>query len=193
MALFPRLSSSFGPSRHELGPFFTLFNDTFSELQKLSDSASRTFAPRFDVKEAKDEYILEGELPGIDQKDVTIEFTDEQTLTIKGRTERHKEEGRGPSSDGQVQEAQSHIPADAESSNKEIATTGTKEVTRHHVPRHTYWVSERSVGEFARSFSFPNRVDQDSVKASLKNGILSVTVPKLQRNTRSRAIQIESE
>lgn len=41
-----------------------------------------------------------------------------------------------------------------------------------------YWVSERSVGEFHRAFSFPSRVDQDAVKANLKNGILSVVIPK---------------
>ena len=44
--------------------------------------------------------------------------------------------------------------------------------------RPKYWVSERSVGEFHRAFSFPSRVDQDSVTAGLKNGILSVVVPK---------------
>ena len=58
MALFPRIPSAFGPYRSEMGPFFNLFNDTFSELQKLSDTASRTFAPKFDVKEAKGNYTL---------------------------------------------------------------------------------------------------------------------------------------
>jgi HSP20 family molecular chaperone IbpA len=29
-----------------------------------------------------------------------------------------------------------------------------------------------------RTFKFPGRVNQDAVKASLKNGVLSVTVPK---------------
>ncbi|KIX08073.1 uncharacterized protein Z518_02728 [Rhinocladiella mackenziei CBS 650.93] len=188
MALFPRLSSSFGPSRHELGPFFNLFNDTFSELQKLSETASRTFAPRFDVKEAQDRYILEGELPGIDQKNVTIEFADEQTLTIKGRTERYKEEGQRPTEATEVREGEGHV----ESSSKEVTTTGPKEVGKHE-PQHTYWVSERSVGEFARSFSFPNPVDQEHVKASLKNGILSVIVPKLERAKSSKRIQISSE
>jgi HSP20 family molecular chaperone IbpA len=41
-----------------------------------------------------------------------------------------------------------------------------------------YWVSERSVGEFARTISFPKQVDQENVKAGLKNGILSIIVPK---------------
>ncbi|KAJ6088001.1 hypothetical protein N7467_006915 [Penicillium canescens] len=43
---------------------------------------------------------------------------------------------------------------------------------------HQAQASERSVGEFQRTFSFLARVDQDNVKASLKHGILSVQVPK---------------
>ena len=190
MALFPRLPASFGPYRQEMGPFFHLFNDTFSELQKLSDTASRTFAPKFDVKEAKDSYVLEGELPGIDQKDVVIEFADEQTITVKGRTERVREEGSEPTStevgnEGKGETAQPQ-------SSTEVTTTGPKNVAKHE-PNDTYWVSERSVGEFARSFSFPNPVDHDNVKASMKNGILSIVVPKMQKAKSQRRIQISSE
>ncbi|RJE17378.1 Heat shock protein [Aspergillus sclerotialis] len=187
MALFPRIPSSFGPYRSDMGPFFNLFNDTFSELQKLSDNASRTFAPKFDVKEAKDSYILEGELPGIDQKDVVIEFADEQTLTVKGKTETFREEGTKPSEangEGKKEEAAS--------GSKEVATTGSKEVAKAE-PQHTYWVSERSVGEFARSFSFPNPVDHEKVKASMKNGILSIVVPKLTKQKTAKRIEISQE
>ncbi len=41
-----------------------------------------------------------------------------------------------------------------------------------------YWLSERSIGEFSRSFKFASRVDQDAVTAHLDNGVLTVTVPK---------------
>jgi len=186
MSLLPRLPSSFGPYRHEMGPFFNLFNDTFSELQKLSDTASRTFAPKFDVKEAKDNYLLEGELPGIDQKDIVIEFADEQTITVKGRTERTREEGAPPTA------TEVHDEPERASSSTEVTTTGPKEVAKHD-PQHTYWVTERSVGEFARSFSFPNPVDHDNVKASMKNGILSIVVPKMEKAKSQRRIQISSE
>lgn len=187
MALFPRFGSALGPYRQEMGPFFKLFDDTFSELQKMSDTAQRTFTPKFDVKESKDKYTLEGELPGIDQKDVTIEFADENTLTIKGHTEHYREEGSKPSA-----AEESHQQQHAESSSKEVATTGSKDVAKHQ-PQHTYWVTERSVGEFARSFAFPTRVDHDGVRASLKNGILSVTVPKLLKTNSSRKIEISNE
>jgi HSP20 family molecular chaperone IbpA len=186
------MPSSFGPYRQEMGPFFNLFNDTFSELQKISDTASRTFAPKFDVKEAKDKYILEGELPGIDQKDVVIEFADEQTITVKGRTERYAEEGTKPTATEVDDKDQGHHESAQKSSSTEMTTTGSKDVAKHD-PNHTYWVSERSVGEFARSFAFPNPVDHDNVKANMKNGILSIVVPKMQKTKTRKTIQIGSE
>ena len=42
----------------------------------------------------------------------------------------------------------------------------------HKALAETYWMSERSVGEFARGFAFPDPADEANVKASLKNGIL---------------------
>src|ERR1700753_4000038 len=85
--LFPRIAYApvrCGPVRHEIAPLFSLFDETLNELQKASRVARRQFNPRFDLKETKEAYSLEGELPGIDQKDLNIEFTDEHTLTIKG-------------------------------------------------------------------------------------------------------------
>jgi HSP20 family molecular chaperone IbpA len=38
----------------------------------------KTFSPKFDVKEAADAYELHGELLGIKQEDIKIEFTDAQ-------------------------------------------------------------------------------------------------------------------
>ena len=53
-----------------------------------------------------------------------------------------------------------------------------------------YWLAERSVGSFQRVFQFSNKIEHDSVKASLKNGILSITVPKA-RSAGVRRISIE--
>jgi len=41
-----------------------------------------------------------------------------------------------------------------------------------------YFAVERSAGSFARTFSLPDVVDADAVKADLKNGVLTVEVPK---------------
>lgn len=42
----------------------------------------------------------------------------------------------------------------------------------------TYYSYERSYGGFSRSFTLPEGVDAENVSAELKNGVLTVVVPK---------------
>ncbi len=42
----------------------------------------------------------------------------------------------------------------------------------------TYYCSERSVGTFTRTFTLPEGINPDQVRAELKEGILTVNVPK---------------
>jgi HSP20 family protein len=208
-----------GPARHDFAPLFSLFDDTLNEVARASRRSQRSFTPRFDVKEVDDAYHLEGELPGIDQKDISIEFTDEHTLTIKGRSERHTESGTRPTAVVEASEnpasqegtatpsedesVKSHQPTvedeelvDADAAEPSAAAVPApapapaKEAQKTEAPRSQYWISERSVGQFERRFSFQTRVDQDAVKASLKNGILSIVVPKA-KVPESRRINIE--
>lgn len=159
------------PSSGDFAPLFRLLDDYDNHRTGRQQSALRSFAPRFDVRESSDAYHLDGELPGIAQKDIAIEFTDPQTLVVKGRTEREY-----TATDPQVDNAGEEAEGEAN--------------TPKNKHQHRYWASERSVGEFQRTFAFPARVDQDAVKASLKNGILSVLVPKATSPT-TKKITIE--
>lgn len=230
MFSFPRF-----PSSGEFAPLFRLLDDYAShQSSRLSNggddfanlagnfSPLRSFQPRFDVKEVKDAYELHGELPGVEQKDIQIEFTDAQTLSIKGRTERHRESGTPPTAALEAQQETRRITANEEAASdassqhyqppsvedenapsssttaneQQITTANTEnqvqqqQSQQEQKPQHRYWVSERSVGEFSRSFAFPSRVDQDNVKASLSNGILSIVVPKASAPV-TRKISIE--
>jgi HSP20 family protein len=42
----------------------------------------------------------------------------------------------------------------------------------------TYYASERSYGSFTRSFTLPEGIDADKAHADLKNGVLSIAIPK---------------
>ncbi|GAB1213950.1 hypothetical protein ATERTT37_003105 [Aspergillus terreus] len=186
MALFSNFSNDFAP-------LFQLLDDYDSHRScppKQKVTPVRTFSPRFDVYEANDGYHLNGELPGVDQNNVEIEFTDPHTLVIKGRAERtYSTSSQQESADDTTSDAsssKSRQPTvededDADAKSVSSSTSKSKQVVpqkQQSEPTYKFWVSERSVGEFHRAFSFPTRVDQDSVKASLKNGILSVLVPK---------------
>lgn len=165
---------------HILPPIFRLL-DEFDQYSRSNDRSNqvtqtKTFTPKFDIKEFRDAYHLYGELPGIDQKDVEIEFTDASALTIKGRNERS------------YSESESASELSTSSSSEEFKKK--KESGSGDAAESTFWVLERSVGEFSRSFGFPVPVDQDAVKASLKNGILSIVVPKSKKQE-SRKITIQ--
>jgi HSP20 family protein len=196
MSLFPRFTQEFAP-------MFRLFDEFDKQAFRNIDhelNNVRSFTPKFDVKENKEGYELHGELPGVDQKDINIEWTDNNTLTISGRHEHVREEGQRPqgfieNGEASEQKKLGHQPTveddPSESDNKVTKQSEQKEVSKQdESAKAKYWVSERSVGEFHRSFAFPARVDQDNVKASLKNGILSILVPKASA-PQSRKINIE--
>jgi HSP20 family protein len=48
------------------------------------------------------------------------------------------------------------------------------------VKRENFHRIERSYGTFQRSFSLPNTIRQDTVKARFTNGILEITLPKME-------------
>jgi HSP20 family molecular chaperone IbpA len=190
MAFFSGIPSS------DFGPLFRLLDDYDNHRSSNSpatsggprhSSAIRSFAPKFDVREQKDAYELLGELPGIDQKDISIEFSDSNTLVVKGRVERSDSYGTGKPSGRITHEEHDHNKEyhkptaedeDAAKKQDESSKQVSKQGEGKQEPKYKYWVAERSVGEFHRSFTFPNRVDTDNVKASLKNGILTITVKK---------------
>jgi len=95
-----------------------------------------------------------------------------------------------PSTPGQATPAESTTAEQQQEQPANTTTTNATEQRQAEAPASRYWVSERSIGEFQRTFSFPARVDQDAVRASLKNGILQISVPKASTPA-SRRINIE--
>ena len=57
------------------------------------------------------------------------------------------------------------------------------------VKKESYHRVERSYGTFTRSFTLPNVVDTDKIKAEHKDGVLRVTLPK-KEEAKPRQIQI---
>lgn len=47
-----------------------------------------------------------------------------------------------------------------------------------NVKEENYLRMERSYGSFSRSFSLPNSVDTQAIKAEYKDGVLNITLPK---------------
>ena len=66
----------------------------------------------------------------------------------------------------------------------EVAVEGDLLIIRGHrkeekeVKEEDYYRSERSVGQFARTFSLPEGVEADNIQATYQNGVLEVKMPR---------------
>lgn len=230
MAFFPRNFYTNTTADTSFHPLFRLLDD-FDNYSRQGGrgngghsgrrSGIAHWQPKFDVRETGEAYELHGELPGVSKEDVHIEFSEPQTMIVRGRAERTYTAGTPPA--GQIQDGgntatitegddttaagastptsshshQATVEDEAESQAHEsgfqevVAAKKNEEGQQPKKPadKAKYWLTERSVGEFSRSFNFPSRVDQDTVTANFNNGILSVVVPKAKkRETRRIAV-----
>lgn len=206
MVFFPH--AVYNNNESSFTPLFRLL-DEFDKHSRSNgkNGASRSLAPawqpRFDVRETADAYELHGEIPGISKNDISIEFPDPQVLVIQGRTERTYTAGTPPaghledSSKGAITEGSSRRNSHQATVEDENEAKGESSVTvaeKQNVEKKPqqpsdkakYWLRERSIGEFSRTFSFPTRVNTEAVSASLADGILNITVPKVTKHESKR-------
>jgi len=171
-------------------------------------SCVRVNTPRFNIEEFEAHYELTGEFPGFDQHNLNIEFSDPQTLTIRARSEKEEEssapvklgtttttkpiealaEGRSasphqPTVEDEDSEKDSFVDVENPQSDPTTVseTRQTPASTSTQKPQGTFHAYERRAGDYYREFKFSVRVDADAVTASMKNGILSVHVPKAKK------------
>ncbi|MCQ2589801.1 MAG: Hsp20/alpha crystallin family protein [Treponema sp.] len=76
---------------NELSTFNSLFNDLFGADYSPAVYRNGCYAPKVDIKEEKNAYTLEMELPGKCEKDVNIEL-DHDNLTISSVEEKETNE-----------------------------------------------------------------------------------------------------
>jgi len=201
MAVFQRSLHGEDPTFANLFRMLDDFGTYSREVQgsRGNNTPKHLFSPKFDVCETDNTYELDVELPGINRENLQIEFTEPQSLTVRGRIERNYTSGTPPSAEDNQTGGATAEGADA--GHKATAAEEDKDTkengeTTGDIPqqkkgevanRHgRYWHQERSIGEFHRSFYFPTRIDESAVKASLDNGVLRITVPKAAKHETRR-------
>jgi HSP20 family protein len=55
-----------------------------------------------------------------------------------------------------------------------------------------YWYKEASYGSFQRSIPLPEGIDQQKVEAQFKNGVLNITLPRLEGSRTGKKITIKT-
>ena len=145
-------------------------NDPFAEIERMFDRMSRQFE---EASHMWDSERLAGRLSSgsgsmavdIIDKDGTFEMT----VDLPG-FEREDVDIR-------VTDSKLHIEADREQA--------------HEESEEDYIRSERHHTAVKRMVQLPDEIDQDGVEAHMKNGVLSVTLPKTERK-HARKIEVKS-
>lgn len=73
-----------------------------------------------------------------------------------------------------------------------VLTLKGEKKQEHEEDRNNYHRMESYYGSFARSFTLPDTVDRDNIKAEYKNGILVVTIPR-KAEVRPREIPVNTK
>ncbi len=129
------------------GDFDNMMAGFFRPVGEMAPVTGDGWTPAADIRETKEAYLVEAELPGLSKEDVSVTF-ENGILTLSGERRFEKE---------------------------------TEEENYRRV--------ERRYGSFSRAFSLPREVDAEGVKATFKDGLLTVTVPKIEQ-AKPRTIDI---
>ena len=73
----------------------------------------------------------------------------------------------------------------------EVVTIKGTRADMHAMSRDAYFVQECYWGSFSRSYILPVAVDADRAQAVLQAGLLTITIPKLEKS-KSRTIHVQS-
>lgn len=160
----------------------------------------RPWQPRFDAQETPEGFVLRGELPGLNKDHVTIEFPEAQKIVISGKvvestgeaTSTHVEEAQQSTADDASSETESRSShqatvedADDDDDFEMLGHTSEKSQEKQKQPeaeKKTETLEqpapERVSRQFSRAFTFAVPVSHDFVTATLKDGLLTVEVPK---------------
>ena len=137
------------------------FRDIQNEMNRLfenflgraastaSPTGGRVWTPVVDIYETKDDVVLSFELPGVQEKDISLSITGD-VLTVRGERQFNQ---RVNDSDQYVQ-------------------------------------TERVYGKFERSIRLPMPVASDPVRATYRDGVLEVSLPKA-AEVRPKEIKID--
>ncbi|MEK0083829.1 Hsp20/alpha crystallin family protein [Benzoatithermus flavus] len=124
-------------------PFIRLWNDVDQLFRNVIGDVgpgewlrTGSFGPPVEVSETSTELKVVAELPGVDEKDVSVELQGD-TLVIRGEKKAEEERKEGG-----------------------------------------YHLAERRYGSFSRALRLPCEIDADKVRATFKNGVLTITMPK---------------
>ncbi len=131
------------------------FDDFFNGLFQPSPTTQYRL-PKIDIEDAGKAYILTADLPGMTKEDISLTYAND-VFTLRAQHQTEKE-----TKPAQTAADQKDAPKAEEKQHDE----------RHYIRR------ERSNLAYSRQFIIRN-INRDGIEAAFENGVLTVTLPKL--------------
>lgn len=139
--------------------------EPFREMARMQDELNRLFDDRLWRRRGQEEELGVGFLPPVDV------YEDQEALTLTTELP-----GIEPKA------------VDVRVEDGVLTIKGERKMEKED-KKENYLRVERSYGTFTRSFTLPNTVDPDKVKAEFKNGLLRVAIPK-REESKPRSIKV---
>lgn len=73
--------------------------------------------------------------------------------------------------------------------NGKLTISGQRDI-KEEVKEEDYYKVETSFGKFQRLFTIPDKADVENISASCENGVLEVTIPKVEKDLSIKKIEI---
>jgi len=189
-SLYPYSYLSYNPVKNLENQISKTFN---SDVFKAVD-----FSPKINLSEDKNNYYIHADLPGMNKDQVKMELSDDdRVLTISGERETIIDDSDKNSKKDSNKESNKDSTKDKNATkdaneNKETIKEEQKENKKEENNK-KYSRIECSYGKFSRSFSIPENADINNIQAKMENGVLEVTLKKMepQKNEHKHSIQIQ--
>jgi HSP20 family protein len=141
--------------------------EPYREIVALQDRLNRAFGSTFARPERDDEMSLAAWAPPVDIAE------EKDRILITAELPGFKED-----------------EIEIQSENGMLTLRGERKFEKEHDGK-SYHRVERSYGQFVRSFSLPNNVDREKIKADFSNGLLRIELPK-REDAKPRTIRISA-
>jgi len=193
-SLYPYPYLSYNPVKNLENQISKTFN---SDVFKAVD-----FSPKINLSEDENNYYIHADLPGMNKDQVKMELSDDdRVLTISGERETiiddsDKNSKKDSNNDSNIDSTKDENVKDKANENKKNQKKEQKKEQKEIKKEENnkkYSRIECSYGKFSRSFSIPENADINNIQAKMENGVLEVTLKKMepQKNEHKHSIQIQ--
>ena len=190
---------------------------SYNPVKNLEDQISKTFnsdvfkavdfSPKINLSEDENNYYIHADLPGMNKDQVKMELSDDdRVLTISGERETiinnseknskndsNKDINKDSIKDENAKKDTNENKETIKEEQKETKNNNKKENNKKEENNTKYSRIECSYGKFSRSFIIPENADINNIQAKMENGVLEVTLKKMepQKNEHKHSIQIQ--